>query len=71
MNIFKIFKEIGRNAHIDWAAIFILTMGTIIALAIGGVYLYNAVMAGEIQGGAVPATVSASKFDEKVISGAA
>ncbi len=64
----KIIKEIGRNAHIDWIAVLFLSICTTLALAIGGWYLYNAVVKGSIQGNEAPTAVSAPRFNEKAIS---
>lgn len=64
----KIIKEIGHNAHIDWIIILFLSTATALALAIGGLYLYNAVMKGNIQGSEATPSISLEKFNEKAIS---
>jgi hypothetical protein len=46
----KIFREIGRNTQIDWMIIIFCTTAVIASLAFGGIYLYNAVTRGDIQG---------------------
>ena len=68
MKIIKIIKEVGRNAHIDWIAILVLSIGTALALAIGGLYLYNAVVKGDIQGSTPVPAISFKKFNEKAVS---
>jgi hypothetical protein len=64
----KIIKEVGRNPHIDWIAIVFLSTTIVAVLAIGGIYLYNAVNRGEIQSdGAEPAS-TAKNLDKKALS---
>ncbi len=68
IKLIKIIKEIGRNARVDWIAILFLSVVTATTLAIGGVYLYNAVVKGDIQGNETPPAVSSATLNEKAIS---
>ena len=64
----KIIKEIGRNPHIDWITIIFLTSVIAIVLAIGGIYLYNAVTKGDFQDMPINQASSLKKLDEKALS---
>jgi len=68
MKIINPFKEIGRNAYVDWLVILLVTTIVIVCLAIGGVYLYNAVVKGEVKGQEGAAPLPAIRFDEKALS---
>jgi hypothetical protein len=65
----KTFHKIGRDARVDWVVVLSLSAATAIALAIGGLSLYNAVVKGDIQGKPKNGTSASSKFNEKSISG--
>ena len=64
----KLLKEIGRNARVDWIVILLSSIVVAIVLAIGGFYLYNALMKGDIQGNQAISAVPPSKFSEKTLS---
>lgn len=64
----KLFKEIGRNARVDWILILAVSVVIAIVLAIGGLNLYNAVQKGDWRVNDTAVVVPASKFNEKVIS---
>ena len=68
MKIIRIVKEVGRNSRVDWITILILTALTALALGAGGVYLYNAVMRGEIVGNTVAPTTSVNILDGKALT---
>ncbi len=63
----KIFKEIGRNVYIDWIIILFFVAITTTALAFGGIYLYNAVTKGDIQGGNGTNSLG-NKLDTNILS---
>lgn len=64
----KILKEIGRSPHVDWIIIIFSTAILAIALAITGIYLYNAVNQGN-EDGSVAKTLNSSRIlDQKKLS---
>jgi hypothetical protein len=64
----KLFKEIGRNPHLDWIIIMFLSLLIAVFLAIGGISLYNAVTKGEIQEVVTKPSDSAKNLDKKTLS---
>ncbi|HEY4503781.1 MAG TPA: hypothetical protein VJJ28_01575 [Candidatus Paceibacterota bacterium] len=63
----KFIKEITRNPHIDWIIVLLLSVIITAILAIKALYLYNAVISGNIQ--EISKTSSNSQgFNEKSIS---
>ncbi len=40
LSIFSAFREIGRNAYVDWICILIISIFSSVILIMGGVYLY-------------------------------
>lgn len=64
----KIRKEIGKNPYIDWIIILFLSIMTILALAIVGAYLYNAVTKGDIKADSSSGIDSASAFKRNDLS---
>lgn len=64
----KIFKEIGRSPHVDWIIIILTTSILAIALAITGIYLYNAVNQGDEDGSSAKTVNSSRILDQKKLS---
>ena len=62
----KFIKEIGRNPHLDWLLILVISFAVFVALAIGGYNLYNAVTSGDIQGNG--STATGARLNEKAIT---
>lgn len=63
----KIIKEIGRSPHVDWIIIIFSAIFLVIALAITGIYLYNAVNRGNAES-AVNMVNSSRILDQKKIA---
>ena len=64
----KILKEIGRSPHVDWIIIIFSTSILAIALAITGIYLYNAVNQGNEDGSSAKTFNSSRILDQKKLS---
>lgn len=61
----NVFKEIGRNAYVDWLFILILNVLVAITLIIGGVYLYWQVSTGNFTKEEVEFKKEEKTFDQK------
>ncbi|MDP3962691.1 MAG: hypothetical protein Q8Q03_02390 [bacterium] len=64
----KITKEIGRSPHVDWIIIIFSSTFLAVALAIAGIYLYNAVNQGDIDGRVGNTANSSRILDQKKLS---
>ncbi len=64
----KTLKEIGRNPHIDWIIILILSSAATAFLAIGGISLYNAVTRGDSGDAHVVSNTASADLDKKALS---
>jgi len=64
----KIQRELTRNPYIDWIAIIATNLLLLIVLAIVGIYLYNAVVRGEIGTKSEVNAGSSKEFDKSNLS---
>lgn len=64
----KIVKEIGREPHIDWIVILVVSIIIALGLAFTGFYLYNAVESGNIKGDETKRPASFTKLNEEAIA---
>jgi hypothetical protein len=64
----KITKELGRNPHMDWLGIILLSIIVVIGLAFAGYSLYNAVVGGEIKDKDAKTNPAFIQADDKLIS---
>lgn len=59
------FREIGRNAFVDWLLILILNVSISVALIIGGIYLYWQIYTGNFVSSESTKKASDKVFEEK------
>jgi hypothetical protein len=61
----SMFREIGRNAFVDWLIILIVNVSVALVLMMGGLYLYWQVSTGNVTVYHSPAKVNKKIFDIK------
>lgn len=59
------FREIGRNAFVDWLLILIVNAFIIVALVLGGAYLYWQISTGNFINSQTVNKTEVKNFDEK------
>ncbi len=63
--IIGVFREIGRNAFVDWLLILVLNILVMVTLVSGGVYLYWQVSTGNFKDSKVANKTKDTIFNEK------
>ncbi len=62
------FKEIGRNAYVDWIVVLVTSLVVAIALVGGGLYLYWQISSGNFKGSGAATSTPKQIFDEQALN---
>jgi hypothetical protein len=68
LHLSNAFREIGRNAYVDWILVLIASLVTAICLTTGGLYLYWQISSGNFKGEEITSDSPKKIFDEKLLN---